>query len=59
MAHPHGSVANKSMFAVALALTGMAVYWYMSTSEEQRTEQREQLKDTANNAAKQVSGEER
>ncbi len=55
--HHHGSNATSNAWIAGMVtLASVAVYWYMSTTEEQRAEQREQVKDKASNAAKQVAG---
>lgn len=50
------TTTNKTILTAMAALAAVAVYWYMSTTEEERSKQREQIKNSANNAAKQVSG---
>ena len=58
MTHYHHSstATSNAWIAGMVTLASVAVYWYMSTTEEQRAEQREQVKDKASNAAKQVAG---
>lgn len=54
--HAGSSASSNAMFAGVVALASVVVYWYMSTTEEQRAEQAAQLKDKANEVAAQAAG---
>jgi len=54
--HAGSSVASNTLFAGVVALASVVVYWYMSTTDEQRAEQRAEMKEKANEMAAQAKG---
>jgi hypothetical protein len=54
--HAGSSASSNAVFAGVVALAGVVVYWYMSTTEEQRAEQAAQMKEKADEVAAQAAG---
>lgn len=56
MVNHSGAASGNAMIAGMIALASVAVYWYMTTTEEERASQANELKEKADNALEQANG---
>lgn len=54
--HSGAGPASNAMIAGMIALSSLAVYWYMATTEEERVNQAKELKEKADSAIEQANG---